>query len=112
MQHRQAELNSQAPAARLPATEIGIGINTGPVIAGTVGGAGRLDYTVIGDAVNVAQRLQSEAGPGEILISAETAARCAWPSAEAAGARKLKGREEPVEVFLIGWQAGVEVPER
>jgi adenylate cyclase len=85
--------------------EIGIGINTGLVIAGTLGGAGRLDYTVIGDAVNVAQRLQSEAGPGEILVSAQTAACCSWPSAEAAGARQLKGRREPVEVFRIAWEA-------
>jgi class 3 adenylate cyclase len=105
MQRRQAELNEEAPAAGLPLTEIGIGVNTGLVIAGTVGGAGRLDYTVIGDAVNVAQRLQSEAGPGEILVSAATAERCSWPQAEAAGARHLKGRKEPVDVFRIGWDA-------
>ncbi len=103
MQRRQSLLNAEAPAAGQPPTEIGIGVNTGLVIAGTVGGAGRFDYTVIGDAVNVAQRLQSEAGPGEILISAETAGRCAWPDAEAAGARRLKGRSEPVEVFRVGW---------
>lgn len=107
MQRRQAELNAGAPAAGAPPTEIGIGVNTGPVIAGTVGGAGRLDYTVIGDAVNVAQRLQSEAGPGEILISAATAAHCTWPQAEAAGARQLKGRREPVAVFRIGWSGTV-----
>lgn len=103
MQRRQAELNAEAPAAGAPPTEIGIGVNTGLVIAGTVGGAGRLDYTVIGDAVNVAQRLQSEAGPGEILVSAATAERCTWPQAQAAGARRLKGRREPVDVFRIGW---------
>jgi class 3 adenylate cyclase len=103
MQRRQAELNAEAPAAGAPPTEIGIGVNTGLVIAGTVGGAGRLDYTVIGDAVNVAQRLQSEAGAGEILVSAATAERCTWPQAEAAGARQLKGRKEPVDVFRIGW---------
>jgi len=106
MQRRQAELNAEAPAAGTPPTEIGVGVNTGLVIAGTVGGAGRLDYTVIGDAVNVAQRLQSEAGPGEILVSAATAERCTWPQAEAAGARRLKGRKEPVDVFRIGWAAG------
>lgn len=108
MQRRQAELDAEAPAAGFPPTRIGIGVNTGLVIAGTVGGAGRFDYTVIGDAVNVAQRLQSEAGPGEILISAATAARCTWPQAEAAGARRLKGRKEPVDVFRIGWEPAAE----
>ena len=103
MQRRQSELDAEAPAGGFPLTEIGIGVNTGIVIAGTVGGAGRFDYTVIGDAVNVAQRLQSEAGPGEILISAATAANCTWPQAEAVGARELKGRKEPVDVFRIGW---------
>jgi len=106
MQRRQFELDAEAPANGFPPTEIGIGINTGLVIAGTVGGAGRFDYTVIGDAVNVAQRLQSEAGPGEILVSAATAAACTWPRAEAAGPRQLKGRKEPVDVFRIGWEAG------
>lgn len=103
MQRRQAELND-APHRQGPPLAIGIGINTGTVIAGTLGGAGRLDYTVLGDAVNVAQRLQTEAGPGEILISAATAARCSWPSAEPAGERRLKGRTEPVEVFRVGWE--------
>jgi class 3 adenylate cyclase len=105
MQRRQAELDLEAPSGGFVPTEIGIGVNTGLVIAGTVGGAGRFDYTVIGDAVNVAQRLQSEAGPGEILISAATADRCTWPQAEAAGARQLKGRKEPVDVFRIGWES-------
>jgi class 3 adenylate cyclase len=105
MQRRQSELNAEAPEG-YPPTEIGIGVNTGLVIAGTVGGAGRLDYTVIGDAVNVAQRLQSEAQPGEILVSSATAERCTWPQAEAAGARQLKGRKEPVDVFRIGWADG------
>ena len=47
---------------RCPELGVGIGVNTGSVIAGTVGGGGRLEYTVVGDAVNIAQRLQSEAG--------------------------------------------------
>ena len=43
-------------------------------MAGAIGGGGRLEYTVIGDAVNVAQRLQSEAAGGEIVAAASTVA--------------------------------------
>jgi adenylate cyclase len=101
MQRRQAELNAEARTLGLPASEIGIGINTGTVIAGLIGRAGRVDYTVIGDAVNVAQRLQSEAKAGEILASAATMARSSWPGAQPAGTRLLKGRQQPVEVYRL-----------
>jgi class 3 adenylate cyclase len=103
MQRRQAELNVQAQALGLPPSEIGIGINTGTVIAGLVGGAGRVEYTVIGDAVNIAQRLQSQAKAGEILASAATMQRCAWPEAQPAGTRLLKGRQQPVDVYRLQW---------
>ncbi|MEX0742825.1 MAG: adenylate/guanylate cyclase domain-containing protein, partial [Actinomycetota bacterium] len=62
MQARQAELNAEGWGTQaVDGLHIGVGINSGLVIAGAVGGGGRLEYTVIGDAVNVAQRLQSEA---------------------------------------------------
>jgi class 3 adenylate cyclase len=70
-------------------------------MAGAVGGGGRLEYTVIGDAVNVAQRLQSEAAAGEVVAAASTVAAAPAVAAEPIGQRVVKGREEPVEVFRI-----------
>jgi class 3 adenylate cyclase len=105
MQHRQHALNEEAAHAGLPTFQIGIGINTGTVIAGTLGGPGRLDYTVLGDAVNIAQRLQSEAVGGEILAAAVTVLQSGMDRAEPVGLKHLKGRQELVEVYRIRWAA-------
>jgi adenylate cyclase len=101
MQARQAALNTDGWGADVPDLGVGIGVNTGQVIAGTVGGGGRLEYTVVGDAVNVAQRLQSEADAGEIVASASTVAAAPSIGCEPIGLRTVKGREEPVEVFRV-----------
>ncbi len=102
MQERQRELNAEGWTADLPEIGIGIGVNTGTVVAGMVGGGGRLKYTVVGDAVNVAARLQSEAEAGEILAAASTVAVATDGIAcEPVGPRQVKGRAEPVEVFRV-----------
>jgi adenylate cyclase len=101
MQSRQLEMNAEPLTEGLPDLGMGIGINTGTVVAGTVGGGGRLEYTVVGDAVNIAQRLQSEASPGEILASASTLALAPSIPAEALGPVAVKGRREPVETYRI-----------
>jgi adenylate cyclase len=102
MQSRQDELNASGWGVDgVERLDVGIGINTGTVMAGAIGGGGRLEYTVIGDAVNVAQRLQSEANGGEIVASASTVKAAAVEECEPIGARTVKGREEPVEVFRI-----------
>jgi adenylate cyclase len=102
MQARQGELNDEGwDVEDLPTLGVGIGVNTGLVIAGTVGGGGRLEYTVVGDAVNVASRLQSEAEGGEIVAAASTVAAAPSVACESIGPRQVKGREEPVEVFRV-----------
>jgi class 3 adenylate cyclase len=106
MQARQAELNAEGWGTQaVDGLHIGVGINSGLVIAGAVGGGGRLEYTVIGDAVNVAQRLQSEAEGGEIVASASTITSADDVDAEPIGLRQVKGREEPVEVYRVRTEA-------
>ncbi len=101
MQVRQRELNAEGwGLVEVDGLHVGIGLNTGVVIAGSIGGGGRLEYTVIGDAVNVAQRLQSEADGGEVVAAATTVA-AAGITAELIGMRTVKGREEMVEVFRV-----------
>ncbi len=102
MQQRQSELNADGwDVVDLPEMGVGIGVNTGRVIAGTVGGGGRLEYTVVGDAVNIASRLQNEAAGGEIVATATTVAASDGIACEPIGMHQVKGREEPVEVFRV-----------
>jgi adenylate cyclase len=103
MQRQQVALNAEADQQGLPAFQIGIGVNTGTVIAGTLGGPGRLDYTVLGDAVNIAQRLQAVAVGGEILATAVTVEQSGADQAEPVGLKQLKGRQELVDAYRIRW---------
>jgi adenylate cyclase len=102
MQAALAEFNRTGNHAPL---RMGIGIHTGEVIIGYMGSARRMDYTAIGDTVNVAAHLTAEAEPDQILVSAATwnAIREKVP-ARALQARKLKGRGEPIEVLEILWK--------
>ena len=69
MHRRQGELNRRWAEQALPPFEIGIGISTGEVAAALLGSEERVEYSVVGDAVNLTQRLQTLAGPGETVLS-------------------------------------------
>src|SRR5256885_3703813 len=85
------------------ALRVGLGVNSGSVVVGTIGGGGRLDFTVIGDAVNTAARVESatrETGD-DLLITSETHRRLSERSVgwEERPPIPLKGKSEPVALY-------------
>jgi adenylate cyclase len=85
---------------------LGIGLHTGEVIVGNIGSDKVMDYTVVGDAVNIAQRLQEEAWPGQVLMSQATYEAAGMPSARSLGDRHLSGRSGRVTVFALDLESG------
>lgn len=106
MQKKLSEYNAERSAAKLPALKMGIGINTGRLMLGTVGEDERIEGTVISDAVNTAARLESESknfGAG-ILISQDTLFLLRDPDAYAMrmlGQITVKGKSRATAIFEI-----------
>jgi class 3 adenylate cyclase len=83
--------------------QLAIGVHTGPAVAGNVGSEKRMEYTVIGDTVNVAARIESMAQPGQILVSEATRERIGDSGVELvpAGERQLHGRTAATRIFEV-----------
>jgi adenylate cyclase len=103
MQAELARLNVRWAAAQQPVLGVGIGLHYGEAFAGTIGSPRRLEYTVIGDVVNVAARLCEAAGAGELVLSETLQTRLSEPLPPTlAEALVLRGREAAVRVYRIG----------
>ena len=105
MQRRLIGINLELSEEGFPEIGIGIGLHTGEVTVGYIGSERRSEYTAIGDTVNTASRLESNAKGGQILVSEATA--------KAARSRytltprepiSVKNREQPVPLFEVEWQ--------
>jgi hypothetical protein len=83
-----------------PAVEIGVGVGTGVAVAGNMGSPERLNYTVLGETVNLASRLCGAADAGQVLVSGATS-RSTGVDAVPLGGRALKGFSSDVEVFAV-----------
>ena len=104
MHRAQAEVNAQWATQGLPAFDLGIGLSTGDVAAALLGSEERVEYSVVGDAVNLCQRLQQLAAPGQIVVSEPT-----WElltsrpaDAEHLASELVKGRDTPVAPWRFG----------
>jgi len=102
MQKALREFNQTRAAESHEAIKVGIGINTGPVVTGAIGSSKALQYTAIGDAMNIAARLQSIAKPGEIIVSEQTL-RLLGDRVEAVALAPvdIRGKREKMRVFNV-----------
>jgi adenylate cyclase len=102
MQRALAALNAKWASEGRPQIGVGIGLNYGEAFAGNIGSHLRLEYTVIGDVVNVASRLCSNAKGGEILISDPLYQTTREkPAVEAMEPLSVKNRAQPVKVWRV-----------
>lgn len=102
MQASMAEVNESRAARGEPPMRVGVGIHTGVAVAGNMGSPNRLNYTVLGETVNLGARLCAAAGAGEVLISGATLEALDDPGAAVPrGALDLKGFSRPVPVHAL-----------
>jgi adenylate cyclase len=106
MHRRQAQVNERWSGEGLPPFGLGIGLSTGEAAAALLGSEERLEYTLVGDTVNLAARLQQWAEAGEIILSQATfEALKEPPDAEKMEPALVKGRQAPVHAYRVAREA-------
>jgi len=102
MNRQIAVFNAEIHSNLFPEVRIGVGINAGSVIVGNIGSKDRIKYGIVGSPVNITQRIQEQAGPGEIVVSK---ALLAQTGADLRVRRRfdisLKGIRDPVVLYAI-----------
>jgi len=108
----QDEINREWEMAGMPAFGLGLGLSTGEAAAALLGSAERLEYTLVGDTVNLSQRLQQLAAAGETVLSEATVKALATPvDVIPLPSQMVKGRDTPVVAFKLTQPgAGAPVP--
>lgn len=107
MHRRQAEVNERWAKEGLAAFGLGIGLSTGHAAAALLGSEERLEYTLVGDTVNLSARLQQWAAAGEIILSDATHAVVGDVACEEMEPALVKGRQATVSAFRIPAEAPV-----
>ncbi len=102
MHARQAGINADWAAQGLHPFGLGIGLSTGEVAAALLGSEERLEYTLVGDTVNLSQRLQNLAAAGETVLSEATCRGLSVPADTIAlGSQLVKGRDTPINAYKL-----------
>lgn len=97
-------MNRQRIRNELPAVEFRIGVNSGTMLAGNMGSTDRMEYTVVGDAVNLASRLSHAGEPGQLILTEEMLNHPVMAqriSCSQQGTIKLRGKKDPVTLFAV-----------
>jgi len=98
----QKAVDKISKTKKVPTVQCGIGINAGEAVVGNIGSEKRVDYTAIGDAVNIASRLCSVAKGGQVIISEQTYHKVKDKIiAKKIGEVKLKGKEKLVVIYEV-----------
>ena len=102
MQKAMKKVNNVLQRKNLPSLEMGIGINSGNLIVGNIGSKKRMKYGVVGEAVNIAARIESLTVPNQILVSESTFSKNAdWVRPVGQIRAKIKGFKSPIVIYEV-----------